>query len=72
MAVARVRPDVSSVVFAPNGETIHLRPDAAFDTDDWVVKAHAWAFQLDADVTPARRRGSVRVEQASAAPGETR
>lgn len=72
MAIARVRPDVSSVVFLPSGETIHLRPDAAFNADDWVVKNHAWAFQLDADVTPAKRRSSVNVEQASAAPGELR
>jgi|TARA_R110000868_G_scaffold93348_1_gene258305 hypothetical protein len=72
MAIARVRPDVSSVVFLPTGETIHLRPDAAFDTEDWVVKNHAWAFQLDADVNASKRRSSVRVEQASAAPGELR
>ena len=72
MAIARVRPDVSSVVFLPSGETIHLRPDAAFDTDDWVVKNHAWAFQLDADVNVSKRRSSVNVEQASAAPGELR
>lgn len=72
MATVRVRPEVSSVVFAPNGDIVHLRPDAAFDSGDWVVTAHPWAFQFDADVTPAKRRSAVKVEQATAAPGETR
>jgi hypothetical protein len=73
MATVRVRPDVSSVVFTPTGETIHLRPDAAFEADDWVVKNHPWAFQADADTNaPTKRRSAIKVEQATAAPGETR
>jgi len=73
MATVRVRPDVSSVVFLPSGETIHLRPDAAFDASDWVVKNHPWAFQADAETNaPTKRRSSVSVEQATSAPGELR
>lgn len=73
MATVRVKPDVASVVFTPTGEVITLKPDMAFDADDWVVKNHSWAFQADADTSaPTKRKTSVRVEQATAAPGETR
>jgi hypothetical protein len=73
MATVRVKPDVAAVVFDPNGEPIPLRPDAAYDANDWVVLAHPWAFQADADTNaPTKRKSSVKVEQATAAPGETR
>lgn len=73
MATVRVKPDVASVVFAPGGEVITLRPDMAFDSDDWVVKNHPWAFQADVDTNaPTKRKSAVRVEQATSAPGEMR
>jgi hypothetical protein len=72
MPTVRVRPDVTSVVFTPTGEPIALKPNAAFDADDWVVKAHPWAFQTDADAAPVKRRQSIKIEQATAEPGELR
>jgi hypothetical protein len=73
MATVRVKPDVVAVVFDENGEPIPLRPDMAFDTNDWIVKHHPWAFQQDADsLSPKRRISSIKVEQTTQAPGETR
>jgi hypothetical protein len=47
-----------------------------YDADHPLVLAHPWAFATDAqvaaEVTAARQRTSVPVEQATAAPGERR
>lgn len=73
MATVRVKPDVASVVFTPTGEAITLKTDMAFDANDWVVINHPWAFEEDANTNaPTRRKTSVKVEQATAAPGELR
>lgn len=72
MAIVRVKADVASVVFTPTGDPISLKPDLAFDSEDWVVKTHPWAFQLDADTPPAKRRSAIKIEQATAQPGEIR
>lgn len=73
MPIFRVRPDVRCVIFDDStGEQIPLVPGDEFDSDDPIVKSHAWAFQSDAKATPRGRVRSVRIEQATAAPGELR
>ncbi|MEY4338752.1 MAG: hypothetical protein RLZ14_602 [Actinomycetota bacterium] len=78
MAILRVRKGINSVVTLPSGEVVHLREDAAFDSDDPVVaevcavtatQPADW-FASDAGGEEPRRRS--RVEKATAAPGEWR
>lgn len=61
MALVRVRPEGPWVVTHPEGHLVTLKPGAAFDDKDPLVKTFRWAFASDGDV-----------EQATAAPGERR
>lgn len=73
--MARVRVKDSVVVRAPGGGgMIALRADVAYDPKDPIVVAYPWAFDFDDNAPPAdgRRRSRGGVEQATAAPGESR
>ncbi len=73
MSIVRVKADVQSVVQDPTtGEMLSLRPGDEFDHTDAVVKSFPWAFQSDADAKANKRTRSVRIEQATATPGEMR
>jgi len=74
MPIVRVKSDVQSVVQdSTTGEMISLRPGDEYDSGDTIVKSFPWAFQSDAKAEPTVGRvRSVRIEQATATPGETR
>lgn len=73
MPIVRVKPDVCSVILdSATGEHVPLHPGDEFDSDDPIVKSFPWAFQSDAKATPRGRARSVRIEQATANPGEVR
>lgn len=73
MSIVRVRSGVRSAVWDPTVNAfVALRPGAEFDDTDPIVVANGWAFQSDAKASAAPRVRSVRVEQATANPGELR
>lgn len=73
MSIVRVRPEVQAIVTDPaTHERVTLRAGDEFEHDDPIPKAFPWAFQSDAKSTGQGRVRSVRVEQATANPGELR
>lgn len=81
MAILRVKPTVTAAIRLLDGSTFVLKGDSSFDSNDPVLaeieKAtgvpNDWFLQSDADAPPPKsRRGSGKVEQATAAPGEQR
>jgi len=79
MSIIRVKPDVACSVYDDETDTrIALVPGLEFDSHDPIVKKFGWAFQTDSDADgdterKARKRTtSVRVEEATANPGEKR
>lgn len=64
-------PSTSVIVRHPEGGTlIVLDPATDYDPSDVLVKAYSWAFARR-DTTPGTVE-SVKIEQATAAPGEKR
>ena len=73
MSIMRVREGVAATVWdATVGGFVALVPGVEYDSADLVVKANGWAFQSDAQSSGRANVRSVRVEQATAAPGERR
>ena len=68
MSIVRVLPGVHSVVFDDQGLPVVLVADKPFESDDPIVKAHAWAFAADSSTAAAqpKRVTSARIEQATA------
>jgi len=69
MSIVRVLPGVHSVVFDDQGLPVVLVADKPFESDDPIVKAHAWAFAADSSAaagTQPKRVTSARIEQATA------
>lgn len=73
MSIVRVKPETSAVVRDPvTAELVTLRAGDEYEHDDPIAKTYAWAFQSDAKSTGRERVRSVRIEQATANPGEMR
>jgi hypothetical protein len=73
MSIVRVKSDVRATVFdASTGGQVALLPGEEYEDTDPIVKAHRWAFQTDSESDATPRVRSMRVEQATAVPGERR
>lgn len=73
MATLRVKPNTYSVVFLPDGTTVTVQTDQAWDSDDPFVRAHPEYFESDGKAEPAPKRTvSAPVEDMSAVPGARR
>jgi hypothetical protein len=73
MSIVRVKQGIQCVTFDHENQTfVTLTPGAEFDSSDPFVKTNAWAFGVDSESEPKGRKVSVKVEDASAAPGAKR